>query len=252
MITRPVILFVLICIGLAVNAQNITTIAGNGYIGNVGDDGPATCAGTPNTSGICLDGKGFLYLTVSNSIRKIDLANNTIYRVAGSDSYGSNGDGGPAIDALMQYPYALCMDKKNNLYISEYGGHRIRKINLTTGIISTFAGNGTAGFSGDGGQATLASLNSPQGICTDAADNVYIADFNNHRIRKVDAINRHHYHHCREWLRWSLRRRGTGYRSRNTLSQQCGHWSVRQLVFCGSGRWCYLEDKDDQFGYRYR
>ncbi len=189
MIIRPIAFFVtLLCLCIAVTAQNITTIAGNGYTGNVGDDGPATCAGTPNPNGICLDGKGFLYLSVSNSIRKVNLATNTISRVAGSDTEGSNGDGGPARDALLQYPTALCTDKKNNLYICETNGNRIRKINLVTGIISTYAGNGNVGYSGDGGPAIMASLNSPSGICTDAADNLYIADFSNNRIRKIDAL----------------------------------------------------------------
>ena len=177
-----------ICIYCPVNAQYITTIAGNGYNGNVGDDGPATCAGIPNPIGICLDASGFLYLTCSNSIRKINLATNLISRVAGSDTWGYFGDGGQAKDALFQNPYALCMDNKNNLYVSERTGQRIRKINLTTGIISTYAGNSTKGFSGDGGPANLASFDTPEGICTDAAGNLYIADNQNHRIRKVDAI----------------------------------------------------------------
>ena len=181
--------FVMCCfLCFPVKAQNITTIAGNGSNGNDGDDGPATCAGIPKPIGLCLDGKGFLYLSVSNSIRKIDLANNIITRVAGSDTYGYSGDGGPAKDALMQNPYYLCLDQKNNLYVSETGGHRIRKINLTTGIVSTFAGNGTAGFSGDGGPASLASLNTPRGICTDGADNIYITDYVNNKIRKVDGL----------------------------------------------------------------
>jgi sugar lactone lactonase YvrE len=168
-------------------AQNITTIAGTGNNANDGDDGPATCAGIPNPSGLCADGKGFLYIALTNSIRKIDLAKNTISRVAGSDTYGFSGDGGQAKAALLQFPYAICLDKKNNLYVSEMDGHRIRKIDLTTGIISTIAGTGTAGFSGDGGPAINASFNVPLGICTDAADNIYIADNLNHRIRKIDA-----------------------------------------------------------------
>ena len=189
MITRKVFLFLagFLCLCFPVKAQNITTIAGNGYNGNVGDDGPATCAGIPQPQGICLDGKGFLYITVSNSIRKIDLANNTIYRVAGSDTYGFSGDGGPAKDALFQHPVSICFDKKNNLYIAEQEGQRIRKINLSTGIITTIAGTGTAGFSGDGGPATFARLNMPRGICTDGSDNLYIADEVNNRIRKIDA-----------------------------------------------------------------
>jgi gliding motility-associated-like protein len=182
------ILITFFCLRPGISAQNITTIAGDGYMGNVGDNGPATCAGIPLPLGICLDGKGFLYLATSNTIRKIDLANNTIYRVAGSDTYGYAGDGGPAKDALLTTPGALCIDKKNNLYIAEFESNRIRKVNLSTGIISTVAGTGIAGFSGDGGPASLALLNKPRGICTDPADNLYIADAVNNRIRKIDAV----------------------------------------------------------------
>ena len=192
MISRHVIIFIFIfgyvCVSKTVYAQNITTIAGTGINTNDGDDGPATCAGIPNPSGLCADGKGFLYIALTNSIRKIDLAKNTISRVAGSDSYGFSGDGGPAKLALMQYPYAICLDKKNNLYVTEMNGHRIRKIDLTTGIISTIAGTGNPGFSGDGGPAINASFNVPRGICTDAADNIYITDNLNHRVRKIDAV----------------------------------------------------------------
>jgi gliding motility-associated-like protein len=175
------------CVGLSLQAQYITTVGGNGYTGNVGDDGPATCAGIPNPSGICIDKSGFLYLTCSNMIRKINLSANLITRVAGSDTWGNTGDGGQAKDALFQNPYSLCTDNKNNLFISEFVGNRIRKINLSTGIISTYAGTGTGGFSGDGVAANLTNLNQPKGICTDLAGNLYIADYGNHRIRKVDA-----------------------------------------------------------------
>ena len=192
MIYRHIIIFIFIfgylCATQTIYAQNIITIAGTGTNTNDGDDGPATCAGIPNPSGLVADGKGFLYIALTNSIRKIDLARNTISRVAGSDTYGFAGDGGPAKAALLQFPYALCLDKKNNLYVSEMDGHRIRKIDLTTGIISTIAGLSTAGFSGDGGPAINASFNTPLGICTDAADNIYIADNLNHRVRRIDAV----------------------------------------------------------------
>ena len=183
-----VVLIVCLCYSFSAQAQFITTIAGTDNSGNFGDDGPATCAGIPNPRSICLDGKGFLYLTASNSVRKIDLATNTITRVAGSDTYGYSGDGGQAKDALLQNPGGLCIDKNNNLYIAEAQGNRIRKVNLSTGIISTIAGTGTPGYSGDGGPAILATLNIPAGICVDVSDNLYIADVFNNRIRRIDIL----------------------------------------------------------------
>ena len=164
----------------------ITTIAGNGNNISNGDNGPAICAGVMNPQGVCADPTGNLYITTSNSIRRVDAGTNIITTIAGSDSYGYSGDGGPAKNALMMYPFDICLDPIGNLYISEYGGHRIRKIS-TDGTISTVAGTGTAGFSGDGGSATNARLNTPQGIFVDGQNNIYIADTYNSVVRKIDA-----------------------------------------------------------------
>jgi len=188
-ISFAIIRVVLLCISFSFTAKSqiIYTIAGDGYLGNVGNNVPAVCAGTPFTSGICLDGKGNLYLTCSNSIRKIDLSSGIITTIAGSDTWGHTGDGGPALTATLEFPYDLCTDKNDNLYISEWGGHYIRKINTKTGIISTIAGMGIPGFSGDNGPAIGAAINSPEGIFTDAAGNIYFADSYNSRIRKINA-----------------------------------------------------------------
>lgn len=168
-------------------AQSIYTVAGNGYNGNIGDGGPAICAGTPYPQGVCADRNGDFYFTCSNAIRKVTAATGIISTVCGSDTYGDSGDGGQAVNALMKFPIAVCIDINKNLYIAEYSGQRIRKINTSTGIISTIAGTGTAGFSGDGGPATSASLNTPKAVNVDADGNVYFADSYNSRIRKIDA-----------------------------------------------------------------
>ncbi|RYY62384.1 MAG: T9SS type B sorting domain-containing protein [Chitinophagaceae bacterium] len=178
------ILLLLFC-ALAPEAQLISTIAGSGYNGNIGNNGPALCAGLPYPYGICLDRQGSLYLTCTNSIRKVNLATGIITGVAGSDVSGHSGDGGPASAATMQFPSDLCIDQNRNLYISEWGGHYIRKINLNTGIISTVTGTGTAGFSGDGGPAATAQVSRPSGLTCDAAGNLYFADSDNNRVRKI-------------------------------------------------------------------
>lgn len=165
----------------------ITTIAGNGSNGTAGNNGPAVCAGVPNPHGVCADPTGNVYITSSNAIRRVDAATNIITTVAGSDSYGFSGDGGPAKNALMMFPFDICLDPIGNLYISEYGGHRIRKIS-TDGTITTVAGTGVAGYTGDGGPATAARINSPQGIFVDGQNNLYIADAYNSVVRKVDAV----------------------------------------------------------------
>jgi uncharacterized protein (TIGR03437 family) len=174
----------------------ITTIAGNGLSVNstsstaIGDGGPATSAILNSPQGVYVDSAGNLYICDygNNRLRKVDTSGN-ITTVAGNGStslqLGSVGDGGPATAAAIG-PYSIAFDGSGNLYIADTQNNRIRKVS-TTGTITTIAGGGNASYSGDGAGATLADLNSPQGIAIDSAGNLYIADTGNNVIRYITA-----------------------------------------------------------------
>jgi gliding motility-associated-like protein len=173
--------------GIQAQSTIITTIAGTGYHGTTGDNSPATCAGVPYPECTAVDLAGNVYITTSNNVRKVDAATGIITSVAGSDYPGYTGDGGPAVNARMGFPFGVCVDASGNLYITDYSKHCVRKVTAATGIITTLAGNGSPGYSGDGGPATSALLQQPQGIAIDSKGNLYIADFLNSRVRKIDA-----------------------------------------------------------------
>ncbi|GAA1335580.1 NHL domain-containing protein [Saccharothrix algeriensis] len=163
----------------------ITTAAGNGTAGFSGDGGPATSARVSYPVGLAVDGAGSLYIADYNNhrIRKV-AKDGTITTVAGNGTAGFGGDGGPATSARLNYPYTVAVDGAGSLYIADYNNHRIRKV-AKDGTITTAAGTGAAGFGGDNGPATSALLNNPTGVAVDDAGNLYVADYNNHRIRKV-------------------------------------------------------------------
>jgi sugar lactone lactonase YvrE len=162
----------------------ITTVAGIGTSsGSSGDGGPATSAQIGQPSGTAVDSAGNLFITDSDRIRKVTI-DKIIHTVAGNGSSGSSGDGGPATSARLYGPYGIAVDSAGNLFIADTYNNRIRKV-TTGGIISTVAGNGSSGFSGDGGPATSAQLNIPWNVAVDSAGNLFIADRDNHRIRKV-------------------------------------------------------------------
>ena len=166
----------------------ITTVAGTGVPEFSGDGGPATEAALQRPSGLALDGQGNLYIadTYNLSVRRVD-AEGTITTVAGTGGGpGSSGDGGPATEAALGFAFALAVDGQGNLYISDFVEHRVRRVDAG-GIITTVAGTGGPGFSGDGGPATEAELNSPAGLALDGQGNLYIADSTNRRVRRVDA-----------------------------------------------------------------
>lgn len=164
----------------------LTVVAGNGTYGFSGDGGPATSASLSIPYGVALDGAHNLYIAdlYNQRIRKVD-SSGTISTVAGSGTYGFSGDGGPATSANLGSPDGVAVDGAGNLYIADLYNRRVRKVD-TRGTISTVAGDGRYGFSGDGGAATNASLSNPTGLAIDAAGNLYIADSGNGRIRKVD------------------------------------------------------------------
>lgn len=166
----------------------ITTIAGNGSVFHSGDGGPATAAGTPTPRGIAIDTAGNIYLAFDGGdsrIRKINTSG-IITTIAGTATFGFGGDNGPATLAQIQPVEGIAVDLSGNVYIADIGNNRIRKIN-TSGIITTIAGNGTPGYSGYGGPATAAELNGPLGIAVDDTHgNLFIADYGNNRIEKLN------------------------------------------------------------------
>ena len=163
----------------------ITTIAGTGEEEFNGDGGPAIAAQLRLPSGVALDSVGNLYIADYNNhrIRRVD-PSGTIATVAGTGEFGFSGDGGPAIAARLYHPQEVAVDSSGNVYIADSYNHRIRRVD-PTGIITTFAGMGSQGFSGDGGPAVTAQLNRPEGVVVDGSDNVYVLDTSNHRIRIV-------------------------------------------------------------------
>ncbi|MEI8278519.1 MAG: T9SS type A sorting domain-containing protein [Bacteroidota bacterium] len=165
----------------------IHTIAGTGMAGFSGDSSLATNAQINLANDLAIDAAGNLYIAdaSNNRIRKIDAVTGIINTIAGNSTQSYSGDGGLAINAGLHNPVGLAIDAFGNLFISDNGNDCIRKINASTGIITTVAGNHIAGFAGDGGPATAASLNQPGGIAIDATGNLYIADVHNNVIRKV-------------------------------------------------------------------
>jgi hypothetical protein len=180
------ILFFLFC--FTADAQTITTIAGmGGVLGNSGDGGPATAAKLYNPAGIAFDAVGNLYVADFNNtrIRKIDPAG-IISTIAGGYYPGHTGDGGPATDAQLEAPEGLAVDAAGNVYFTD-GRSCIRRVDASTGIITTIAGNWPyMGYYGNGVPATDAFLNYPKAIVVDGSGNIYFSDYNNHKVRKID------------------------------------------------------------------
>jgi uncharacterized protein (TIGR03437 family) len=164
-----------------VSNGTITTVAGIATWGFSGDNGPATSAQLNYPNGVAVDSAGNLYIADTYNYRIRKVSNGTIVTVAGGGS--ALGDGGPATSALLSLPYGVAADIFGNLYIADAGANRIRKV--TDGTISTVAGNGTLGFSGDGGAATGAQMYSPFGVAVDSGGDLFIADTGNARVREV-------------------------------------------------------------------
>ena len=163
----------------------ITTVAGNGNYGPLGDGGAATSAAVEEPDALAFDRAGNLYVATPQAgrIRKVAAGSGIITTVAGNGDVGSSGDGGLATNAEVA-PNGLAVDVAGNLYFSDYPD-TVREVAASTGMITRLAGNGYYGYGGDGGSATVAQLADPVGISLDASGNLYIADSNNSRIRKV-------------------------------------------------------------------
>ena len=211
--------------------STITTVAGNGTLGYTGDGGPATAAELYSPTGVAVDAHGNIFIsdTYNNVIREVNAATGKITTVAGDGIFGYSGDGGLATHAELSAPKGIALDAAGNLYIADQSNNAIRKVNLTTGIITTVAtsalngpdavavdahgnifisdydndvirevsaatgttttvaGDGVFGYSGDGGPATHAELDEPDGVAVDAFGDLFIADSGNDVIREVNA-----------------------------------------------------------------
>src|ERR1022692_533431 len=155
----------------------ITTVAGNGAAYYSGDGGPATNAQLVYPPGVAVDGSGNLYISdLSNVVRKVAAATGIITTVAGNGAAGYSGDGGPAFSAGLSGPQGVAVDGSGNLFVADTGNAVMRKVAAATGIVTTVAGNGTAGYAGNGGAAIKAKLSGPSGVAVDGAGNLYIAD----------------------------------------------------------------------------
>jgi hypothetical protein len=170
----------------------ISTVAGTGVQGYSGDGGPATSAQLSDPTGLAVTSAGDLYISDPNDsvVRKVTAATGIITTVAGNGSPGYSGDGGAATSAQLNNPSGLAVDSSGNLYIADAGNARIRKVDASSGDISTVAGDGVPGYSGDGGVATSAELNDPAGVAFDAKGDLYIAEEGNARIRWVRASDK--------------------------------------------------------------
>ncbi len=164
----------------------ITTVAGIGSYSSSGDGGAATKAALAGPTGLAMDASGNLYIAdaAASRIRKVSPVG-TISTFAGTTAgFGYSGDGGPAVNAQLASPWAVAVDVAGSVYVADAGNHRIRRISAD-GTITTVAGTGAEGFSGDGGPARGAQLDWPRGVALDAAGNLYITDTYNYRVRKV-------------------------------------------------------------------
>lgn len=184
-----------ICLGLLLaavcavgHAGEVKTLVGTGRSGYTGDGGTLAGAQIGGPFGLVVGPDGGLYVCEidNHCVRRIDLKSGTISTVAGSGEAGYAGDGGPAEKALCREPYEVRFDRQGNMFFVEMKNHLVRKVDRTTGTISTVAGTGKPGFSGDGGAATEAQLKEPHSIIVTPDDMLYIADIQNHRVRVVD------------------------------------------------------------------
>jgi sugar lactone lactonase YvrE len=169
-------------------ASTFTTVAGDGTLGYTGDGGPATAAEIGGPFGMALDQHGHLFFADSdnNVIREVDLATGLITTVVGDGTSGFAGDGGPATAAELYVPQGVAVDDSGHLFIADTSNNRVREVDLSTGVITTVAGDGNAGETGDGGPATSAELLFPAAVAVDHSGHLFIADSGGISVREVD------------------------------------------------------------------
>jgi len=186
--SRWFVFSILLCSPALLPAQTTVTLAGTGSPGFSGDGGPALQAEVNNPYGLVIGPDGALYVCEigSHRVRRVDLKTKQISTVAGSGKKGYAGDGGPALSADLNEPYEVRFDRAGNMYFAEMQNHVVRRVDAHTRIITTIAGTGVAGFSGDGGPASRAMLRQPHSIAFDQQERLLICDIGNLRIRRVD------------------------------------------------------------------
>jgi len=174
---------------MATQSWIISTAAGTGERGFAGDGGPAVEAQLNGPFDVGFDPAGNLYFsdTFNHRIRRVDGRTGVITTVAGSGKAGYSGDGGPATAAAFNEPYGIAVDRRGNIYVADRHNHRVRRIDAVSGVVTTLAGNGEAGYSGDGGPASQAGMVEPNGMGFDPEQRrLFIADVADHRVRVVD------------------------------------------------------------------
>ena len=175
--------------GIITTFAGSCTIINNGFCGSVGaysgDGGAATSAKMNYPTSVAVDGSGNVYIADSGNHRVRKVTGGVITTFAGNGAAGYSGDGGAASGAELSKPWSVVVDSSGNVYVTDAVNQRVRKITVSTGNIATVAGNGVAGYSGDGGAATSAAINNPEGVKVDPSGNIYIADTNNNAIRIV-------------------------------------------------------------------
>jgi streptogramin lyase len=183
----PLLFSLFVSCTLSAAEWTISTFAGNGTKGGSGDGGPATAAQLDNPFGLVRGPDGALWFCeyTGQRIRKVN-PDGTIHTMAGTSAKGYSGDGGPASAATFNLPHEIRFDRDGNYFIADMTNHAIRRVDGKTGIITTFAGTGKAGYSGDGGHASNAQLKQPHSIQFGPDGSLYICDIGNNVIRKVD------------------------------------------------------------------
>ena len=170
----------LLALATALSASSVSTLVGTGVAG-------FSDTQVNNPYGMTIGPDGALYFCDlgNQRIRRLDLTTKKMTTIAGTGQRGYTGDGGPATEATIAAPHEILFDKNGDLYFAERDNNVIRKVNMKTGIISTVAGTGKPGFSGDGGPGTMAVLNQPHSIFLDRDGTMLICDIGNHRIRRL-------------------------------------------------------------------